>query len=105
MIKRPFEDSQLISSSYHSPTKTVITEDLLEQAAHSVNQSVILEEDVKQGIIMYMEEFVDKLVAETGRATNLRKSKLIQAKDVDYALRFNVNAATNSTSGSVRFNK
>jgi len=64
-----------------------ITESIIEQVVRSVNEYMVLEEDVKTGIMIYMENIVDNLVKETGRAANLRKSKYVQDKDVEFVLR------------------
>jgi histone H3/H4 len=71
-----------------SNSRSVITKEILEQTAKSVSQTLTLEEEAKAGVILYMEQFINRLVHDTGRATNLRKSKMIQNKDVEYALKF-----------------
>lgn len=67
--------------------RPVITKEVLDRTAKSISQNLTMEEEAKAGIMLYMEQFVNKLVQETGRATNLRKSSKVQHKDVDYALR------------------
>ncbi|KAI6188139.1 hypothetical protein M3Y98_00321900 [Aphelenchoides besseyi] len=85
-LDHPFEEnSKPLSLNPHSIP--VITEDVLEIAAHSISNTLIFEEDVKAGIMIYMENFVDHVVRETGRAASLRKSKQVKSKDVEYALR------------------
>ncbi|KAI6176904.1 hypothetical protein M3Y97_00849300 [Aphelenchoides bicaudatus] len=82
------------ANGHNSNAKPVITKEILERTAKAVSQSLTLEDEAKAGIILHMESFVNKLVQETGRATNLRKSKVIQNKDVEYALKtkFNINS-------------
>ncbi|KAI6215078.1 hypothetical protein M3Y94_00342600 [Aphelenchoides besseyi] len=75
----------------------VITEDVLEMAAHSISNTLIFEEDVKAGIMIYMENFVDQVIRETGRAAGLRKSKQVKSKDVEYALRNKLKLLTSSS--------
>lgn len=83
--------------------KPLITKDILEQAARSISQNLTLEEDAKTGVMMYMERFVTRLINETGRAANIRKSKQVQTKDIEFALRtkFGINPPNTASAAAI----
>ncbi|KAI6217853.1 hypothetical protein M3Y99_01746500 [Aphelenchoides fujianensis] len=71
----------------------LITDAVLKRAVDSLNQKephgmrTDFDPEVTAAIKLYMEDFIDRAIRETARATNLRKSKKIQTKDVEFALR------------------
>lgn len=86
-IGQEYGNDETINGHHSTNSKPLITKEILEQTAKSISQTLTLEEEAKAGVILYMEQFINQLVHETGRATNLRKSKMIQQKDVEYALK------------------
>ena len=71
----------------------IITSEHIEKAAKSVSTTLVLEDDVKAGIMLYLEGFVDELIKDTAHAAKLRKSSKVTSKDVDFALRSKLNGA------------
>ncbi|CAD5215702.1 unnamed protein product [Bursaphelenchus okinawaensis] len=70
----------------------VISKPILDNVAKAVDSSMVLEPDVKSGIVMYMESLVDDLIKETAKAATVRKSTEVKAKDIDFVLRkYNIN--------------
>lgn len=88
-----------VNGSMNGHFRPIITKEILEKTAKSISDTLTLEEDAKTGVMMYINNFVSQLIEETGRAANLRKSKQIQNKDLEFALRtkFNINSANTTT--------
>ncbi|CAD5221650.1 unnamed protein product [Bursaphelenchus xylophilus] len=65
----------------------VVTREVLDKVTQAMDPPMVLEENVKSGVMMYMESLVDDLVRETVKAATVRKSNEIKTKDIDFVLR------------------